>query len=74
MEITDNERKRLLHAYETLMFKFPEPPNMYGYIFHDAWTDILTILKIGSLQDELHGGGEWLGEDLHAEGHWDCLK
>ena len=74
MQITENERKRLLHAYETLMFAVNQLPRDEQQLRAAAWMDILNILSLTDLKGDLHGGGEWLDRDIANNGHWECIK
>ena len=79
MNITDEQKRRLLHAYETLLM----PAVRYRNVLSDdeylllqyAWTDVKSIL----LGDEeikpiLHGTGEWEGGELRYDGHIEAMK
>ena len=79
LTITEAERKRLLHAFETLLFPWDKERRKYASkdeiaLAQAAMEDILVILDIRALKTELHGGGEWIGDDLIYDGHWEALK
>jgi hypothetical protein len=78
MTITEEQRTRLLHAYETLMFPATRMESQLSKdeqkIVAEAWMDIINILGEGSIKDALHSGGEWEGADLLNDGHWDAIK
>jgi len=74
--ITEAERKRLLHAYETLMFEFERLSPNERVVRKVAWFEVTNILlqPNDSLKTILHGGGDWAGDDLRDSGHWEVIK
>lgn len=82
MEITEEQRKRLLHAYATLMIRLhniPEIKSDERATFNEAWIDITTILK--NTDGNWHigidmYGGEWDTNIIEksAKGIWEAMK
>ena len=77
LTLTGDERKKLLHAYETILFnpvsRWDELTRDEQVLVHSAGTYIISTLgarPVGSLKKDLHGGGEWEGENVRDWGHW----
>ena len=75
--ITDAERKRLLHAYETLMFEAHRPLNESYELCRLAWADVCEILLDDNdeLACHLHGLEDRDGLiNIDGKHYWDGLK
>lgn len=75
MEITNAQRKRLLHAYETLAVSLVTSASCeQQMIARAAWKDIQSVLGYSTnMWDELHGQGSWPNIFTENQKAWESL-
>lgn len=76
--ITDEQRKCLLHAYETIMFRIHLLPREAMIaeleLLRTSWLTIFAILSPNeNIREAIHQNSEWEGDNLLWEGHWKAL-
>lgn len=81
LTLTDEQVKRLLHAYETLMFlehQFSaQLTKDQEQLFDSAWKSVTCDLLPNYTHDlctDLHNGGEWASDKDKTTTIWEALK